>query len=214
MTTNFKISEFSRFLEKSEYVNKVKIWKGLKHLNSVPFIKKTLVNQIYIRIWSFSLTFTVLQSMKKNFKISQFSSFLLRFGYAIQVKLWKWQKLLNSFKLFKKTLVNQIYIRIWSFSLTFTVLQWMKKNFKISQFSSFLLRFGYAIQVKLWKWLKLLNSFPFIKKTLVNQVYVRTSSSWLTFTVLKWMKTISKLVNFQDFCYGPGMRSRSKFEKD
>ena len=138
MTTNFKISEFSRFLEKSEYVNKVKIWKGLKHLNSVPFIKKTLV--------------------------------------------------------------NQIYIRIWSFSLTFTVLQWMKKNFKISQFSSFLLRFGYAIQVKLWKWLKLLNSFPFIKKTLVNQVYVRTSSSWLTFTVLKGMKTISKLVNFQVSC--------------
>ena len=152
MTTNFKISEFSRFLEKSEYVIKVKIWKGLKHLNSVPFIKKTLV--------------------------------------------------------------NQIYIRIWSFSLTFTVLQWMKKNFKISQFSSFLLRFGYAIQVKLWKWLKLLNSFPFIKKTLLNQVYVRTSSSWLTFTVLKWMKTISKLVNFQDFCNAPGMRSRSKFEKD
>ena len=41
----------------------------------------------------------------------------------------------------------------------------MKKNFKISQFSSFLLRFGYAIQVKIWKWLKLLNSVPFIKKT-------------------------------------------------
>ena len=39
----------------------------------------------------------------------------------------------------KKTLVNHVYIRIWSSWLTFTVLQWMKTNFKISQFSRFLL---------------------------------------------------------------------------
>ena len=80
--------------------------------------------------------------MKANIKISQFSRFLLRSEYAIQVKIWKWLKLLNSVPFIKKPLVNQVYIRIWSFWLTFTVLQWMKKNSKNSQFSSFLLRSG------------------------------------------------------------------------
>ena len=194
------------------------IWKWPKLLNSVPFINKTLVNHVYIRIWSFWLTFTVLQWMKSNSKISQFSSFLL--------------KLLNSVPFINKTLVNHVYIRIWSFWLTFTVLQWMKAISKISQFSSFLLRSGYAIWVKIWKWLKLLNSVPFIKKKLVNQVYIRiwsfwlTFSSfllkllnsvpfinktlvnhvyiriwsfWLTFTVLQWMKTNFKISQFSRF---------------
>ena len=184
MKANIKISQFSRFLLRSEYAIQVKIWKWLKLLNSVPFIKKPLVNQVYIRIWSFWLTFTVLQWMKKNSKNSQFSSFLVKSGYAIQVKIWKWLKLLNSYPFMKKRLVNHVYIRIWSFWLTVTVLQWMKKNSKISQFSRFLLRSEYPIQVKIWKWLKLLNSVPFIKKPLVNQVYIRIWSSWLTFTVL------------------------------
>ena len=83
--------------------------------------------------------------MKKNFKISQFSRFLLRSVYALQVKICYWLKLLNSVPFIKKTLLDQVYIRIWSFWLTFTVLQWMKKNSKISQFSSFLLRSGYPI---------------------------------------------------------------------
>ena len=185
MKANFKIGQFWRFLLRSEYAIQVKIWKWLKLLNSVPFIEKPLVNQVYIRIWSFSLTFTVLQWMKKNSKNSQFSSFLLRSRYAIQVKIWKWLKLLNSVPFTEKRLVNQLYIRIWSFWLTFTVLQWMKKNSKNSQFSSFLLRSGFAILVKIWKWLKLLNSVPFIKKTLVNQVYIRIWSLRLTFTVLQ-----------------------------
>ena len=98
-----------------------------------------------IRIWSFSLTFTVSQGMNANSNISQFSRFLLRSEYAIQVKIWKWLKLLNSLPFIKKPLVNQVYIRIWSFWLTFTVSQGMKANIKISQFSSFLLRSGYAI---------------------------------------------------------------------
>ena len=161
----------------------IKIWKWLKLLNSVPFIKKTLVNRVYIGYWSSWLTFTVLQWMKTNFKISQFSRFLLMSEYAIQVKISKWLKPLNSPPFIKKTLVNQVYIRIWSFWQTFTVLQWIKSNSKISQFSSFLLRSGYAIWVKIWKWLKLLNSVPFIKKTLLNQVYIRIWSFWLTFTV-------------------------------
>ena len=134
--------------------------------------------------------------MKTNFKISQFSSFLLRSMYPIQVKIWIWLKLLNSVPLLKKTLVDDVYIRMWSSWLTFTVLQWMKTNFKISQFSRFLLMSEYAIQVIIWKWLKLLNSVTFIKKTLVNQVYIRIWSSWLTFTVLQWMKSSSKIGQF------------------
>ena len=199
MKINFKSSQFSRFLLRSEYTIQDKIWKWLKLLNSVPFIKKTLVNQVYIRIWSFWLTFTVLQWMKTNFKISQFLRFLLRSGYAIEVKIWKSLKLLNSVPFIKKPLVNQVYIRIWSFWLTFTVLQWMKTNFKISQFLRFLLRSEYAIQVKTWKWLKLLNSVPFIKKPLVNQLYIRIWSLRLTFTVLQWMKKNSKNGQFSSF---------------
>ena len=200
MKKNSKNSQFSSFLLRSGYVILVKIWKWLKLLNSVPFIKKRLLNHVYIRIWSSWLTFTVSQRMKANIKISQFWRFLLRSKYPIQVKIWKWLKLLNSVLFIRKLLVNQVYIRIWSFWLTFTVLQWMKKNSKNSQFSSFLLRSGYVILVKIWKWLKLLNSVPFIKKRLLNHVYIRIWSSWLTFTVSQGMKETSKLVNFQDFC--------------
>ena len=199
MKANIEISQFSRFLLRSNYPIQVKIWKWLKLLNSVPFIQKPLVNQVYIRIWSFWLTFTVLQWMKKNSKKSQFSSFLLRSGYAILLKIWKWLKLLNSVPFIKKRLLNHVYIRIWSSSLTFAVSQGMKANIKISQFSRFLLRSDYPIQVKIQKWLKLLKSVPFIKKPLVNQVYIRI---WLfrpTFTVLQWMKKNSKNSQFSSF---------------
>ena len=199
MKANIKIIKFSRFLLRSEYPIQVKIWKWLNLPNSVWFMKKPLVNQVCIWIWSFWLTFTVLQWMKKNSKNSQFSSFLLRSGYAILVKIWKWLKLLNSVPFIKKTLVNQVYIRIWSFWLTFTVFQWMKENSKNSQFSSFLLRSRYAIHVKIWKWLKLLNFLPFTKKTLVNQLYIRIWSFWLIFTVLQWMKKNNKNNQFSRF---------------
>ena len=145
MKKNSKNSQFSSFLLRSGYANFVKIWKWLKLLNSVQFIKKRLLNHFYIRIWSSSLTFTVSQGMKANIRISQFSRFLVRSEYPIQVKTWKWLKLLNSYIFIKKRLVNHFYIRIWSSSLTFTVSQGMKTNIKISQFRSFLLRSGYAI---------------------------------------------------------------------
>ena len=199
MKANIKISQFSRFLLRSEYAIQVKIWKWLKLFNSVPFIKKPLVNQVYIRIWSFWLTFTVLQWMKINSKNSQFSSFLLRSGYAILVKIWKWLKLLHSVPFIKKRLLNHVYVRIWSSWVTFTVSQGMKANIKISQFSRFLLRSEYPIQVKIWKWLKLLNSVPFIKKPLVNQVCLWIWSFWLTFRVLQWMKKNSKNSQFSRF---------------
>ena len=204
MKANIKISQFSRFLQRFEYAIQVKIWKWLKLLNSVPFMKKPLVNQVCIWIWSFWLTFTALQWIKKNSKNSQFSSFLLRCGYVILVKIWKWLKLLNSYPFIKKRLLNHVYIRIWSFWLTFTVSHWMKANIKISQFSRFLLRSEYPIQVKIWKWLKLLNSVPFIKKPLVNQVYIRIWSFWLTFTVLQWMKKNSKNSQFSSFLLRSG----------
>ena len=96
--------------------------KITKLRTSVPFIKKTLVNQDYIWIWSLWLIFTVLQWMKANFTIIQFKIFLLRSEYEIQVKIWKSLKLLNSLPFIKKTLLNHVYIRICWFSLTFTVL--------------------------------------------------------------------------------------------
>ena len=204
MKANIKISQFSRFLLRSEYAIQVKIWKWLKLLNSVPFIKKQLVNQVCIGIWSFWLTFIVLQWMKKNSKNSQFSSFLLRSGYAILVKIWKSLKLLNSVPFIKKRLLNHVYIWIWSSSLTFTVSQGMMANIKISHFSRFLLRSEYAIEVKIWKWLKLLYSVPFIKKPLVNQVCIWIWSFWLTFIVLQWMKRNSKNSQFSSFLLRSG----------
>ena len=212
-----KLQNYSnrRFLLRSGYAIQVKIWKWLKLFNSLPFIKKTLVNHVYIRIWSFWLTFTVLQWIQKSSKISQFASFLLRSRYAILVKIWKWLKLLNFVPFIKKTLVNHFYIWIWLFWLTFTALQWMKTNFEISQFSRFLLRSDYPIQVKIWKWRKLLNSVPFIKKAFVNQVYIWIWLWWLTFTVFysEWRKT-SEFVNSPVFCTGPSIRSRLKVDND
>ena len=199
MKKNSKYSQFSSFLLRSGYPILDKIWKWLELLNSYPFIKKRLVNHVYIRIWSSSLTFTVSQGMKAKIKISQFSRFLLKSEYPILVKIWKWLTHLNSVPFFKNWLLNHVYIRIWSSWLTFTVSQGMKANIKISQFSRFLLRSEYAIQVEIWKWLKLLNSVPFIKKPLVNQVYIRIWSFWLTFTVLQWMKKNSKISQFSRF---------------
>ena len=190
MKTNFKISQFSIFLLRSEYAIQVKIWKWLKLLNSVLLFKKILVNHVYIPISSSWLTFTVLQWLKTNFKISQFSSFLLRSGYAILVKIWKWLKLLNSIPFNKKTPVNHLYIWIWSFWLTFTALQWMQTNFKISQFSRFLLRSRYVILFKIWKWLILLNSVPFIF------TFEFDNFDWLSQLDNEWRQTLN-LVNLK-----------------
>ena len=140
--------------------------------------------------------------------------FLPRSRYAIVVKIWKLLKLLNSVPFMKKTLVNHVYIRIRSSWLTFSVFQWIMTNVKMSQFSIFLLRSEYAIQVKIWKWLKLLDSVPFIKKTIVNHLYIRIRSCWLTFTVLQWMKKNSKISQFSSFLLNRGMRFRSKFDND
>ena len=172
MKTNLKMSLFSRFLLWHGYATLVKIWKWLKLLNFVPFIKKTLVNHVYNRIWSFWLAFEFLKFFEcANFKMSQFSRFLLRREYVILVKIWKCSKLLNFVLFIKKTHVNHVYNRISLFGLTFAIFQSMKTNFTMSLFSRFLQRCQYAILVKLWKWPKLPNFVPFIKKTHINHVY-------------------------------------------
>ena len=113
MKTNFKISQFSRFLLRSGYTIEVKILKWPKILNSVPFIKKTLVNHVFIlKIFSKVRVCDLCQK-------------------------WNWLKLLNSVPFIKRKLVKHIYIPIWSFWLSFTVLHWMKRNFKISFFEDF-----------------------------------------------------------------------------
>ena len=143
----------------------VKICKWWKLYNSVPLINRTLVNHIYIRIWSFWLTYTVLLWMKKNCRISQFASFLLRSLYVIYVKICKWLKLLNSVPFIKKTLVNHLYLNL----IIFTDFQSYTVNGDKLQNQSiwrFLIRSVYAIFVQICKRLKTYNSVPFIKKTL------------------------------------------------
>ena len=80
---------------------------------------------------------------RETSKLLNFQDFFQ--GIQFSLKFNKPLKLRNSVKFMKKTLVNQVYFGIWSFWLIFTVLQWMKTNFKINQFPIFLLR--YAIQV-------------------------------------------------------------------
>ena len=185
---------------KVRYSILVKIWKSQKLLNSVPFIKKTLVNHFYIRIWSSWLPFKVLQWIKTNFKITQFSSFLLRSGYVIEVKISKKTKTsefgsIHQGNTCKSSLHSNLVILTDSHS--FTVNQDKLQNYSIWRF---LLSSRYAILVKIRKWLKLLNSVPFIKKTLVNHLYIQISWSWLTFTVLQWIVINFKISQFEDFC--------------
>ena len=138
--------------------------------------------------------------MKANIKISQFSRFLLRSKDPIQVKIWKWLKLLNSVPFIKKPLLNQVYIRIWSFWLTFTVLQWMKKNSKNSQFSRFLLRSGYAILAKFENDYNFLILFHSSRNgSRIMFIFEFDHLHWLSQFHREWRQT-SKLVNFQDFC--------------
>ena len=135
--------------------------------------------------WIFDWTSLFYSEWRKTPKLVNFQGFLHR--YVILVKIWQSLKLLNSVPFIKKTLVNHVYILIWSSWLTFTVLLWRERKFKISKFSRFLLRSEYLIQVKIWKWLKLLNSVSFIKKTLVSKSSLHSNliilSDFHSFTV-------------------------------
>ena len=154
MKTNLRISQFSGFLLRpGPYAILVKIWKWLKFLNSLPFIKGNMCKIIFtIEFDHISLPFTTLWQMKRNLKISNIFSISAKVrAYAILVKIWKWLKLLNSVPFMQKTFANHVYIWIWSFGLTLTVLKWMKTNVKISQSSRFLLRPRNTILFKISK---------------------------------------------------------------
>ena len=138
--------------------------------------------------------------MKTNFKISQFSKFLLRSGYAIKVKIWKWLKLLNFFHSSRNH-------KEFMFRIEFDHFDWLsqfcseyRQFSKIRQFSRLLLRSRYSILFKIWKWLKLFNSVPFIKKTLANHVFNWVWSFEMSFINLQWMKTNVKISQFEEFC--------------
>ena len=147
--------------------------------------KKTFGNQVWIRTWPFWLTFEVLHRMTTSFKISQFSRFHLWFWYAIHVKIWKWLKLFHSVPFIKKTLVNHVYIRIWSYWLTFTVYS-ERQTPKLVNFQDF--SSGMWLRSKLDNDQQRPTSVPFIKKTWGNHVYNWIWAFWQTFTVLQWMK--------------------------
>ena len=161
---------------------------------------KTFPNHVYNRIWSFWLTFTILEWMKTNFKISQFSRFPLRSLYMILVTYLKMSKNSLFCSIHQETQGNHVYNLIRSFWLTVTVLQWRKRNFEISQFSRFLLG-RYAIFNQN---LKMTKTSLFIKKTPVDHVYNRIWSFWLTFTALQSMKTNFKVSQFSRFLLRSG----------
>ena len=78
----------------------------------------------------FDWLLAVLQSKKINFKISQFSKFLVRSGCAILVKIWKLLKPLNFVSFIKKTSANHVYNRIWEFELHFSGLTVKEDKFQ------------------------------------------------------------------------------------
>ena len=105
-----KISQFSRFLLRSGYQILVIIWNWLKLYNSLPFIKKTLVNQFEFDYFYWRPQFysewrqtSKLVNLIQNYWIWRV---LLRSMYAILVKISKWLKLFNSVIFIKKTWGN------------------------------------------------------------------------------------------------------------
>ena len=204
----FKISAKVRVSDSDQNLQMINL------LNSLPFIIKTHVNHVYYRILSFWLTFTVLQSIKANLKFSQFSRFLLRSGYTILVKYLKMSKtsLICSINQ-ENTRKSCLQLNLIVLTDCHTVSQWMKINFKICQYSRFLLRSRFAVLVKIWQWLKLLNSIPYIKKTLVNHVYYRILSFWLTVTVLQSIKANLKFSQFSKFLLRSGYTILVKYLK-
>ena len=132
--------------------------------------------QLNLIIWTYFHSFTVNQDKPQNESIFRISGECRLCDFGQNLKMTK----TSSFCSFiKKTNVYHVCNWIWSFGLIFTILQWMKTNFKISQLSGFLLRPCNTILVKIWKWLKLLNSVPFIKKTHANHFY---NQIWSYFT--------------------------------
>ena len=128
----------------------VKIWKWLKLVNSVAFIKKFYVNHVNIRIWLLLLTFSVLQWMKQTSKLVNLN-ISAKVRYTSLVKISHWLKLLYVCSIHQENMRKSCLQLNLIIFLTFTVLQWMKTNFKVSQIWIFLLMSGDEILVKIWK---------------------------------------------------------------
>ena len=142
--------------------------------------------------------------MKENSKLSQFSSFLLSstLWFGRNLIMTKTSKFFSIHQ--ENTCKSSLHLNliILTFFHSFTVNEDKLQNLSIWRF---LLRSGYVILVIIWKWLKLLNTFPFIKKTLVNHLYIRIWWFWLTFTVFQWMLKISEITQLSSFL----LRSRN-----
>ena len=129
-------------------MNLVKIWKWLKHVNSFPLVKKTLVNYLYIRIGSFGLTFTALQWMKTsklaNLKISA-KHRVCDFGQNLKMTKTSYFFSIHQ----ENTCKSRLHLNLIIFTdfHNFTVNEDKLQNRTIWKF---LLRSRYAIWVKIW----------------------------------------------------------------
>ena len=115
----------------------------------------------------------------------------------MQVKIWKWLKLLNYVHSSRKHLKIMFTFEFDHFDWLFPPLQWMNTNFKISQFSKFLLRSEYAIQVKFRKWLNFLILFHSSRKHWqIISTFEFGNFDWLSQLYSEWRQT-SNLVSFK-----------------
>ena len=138
------------------YAILVKIWKGLKVLNSISFIRKTWGNHVYNWVWLFGLTFTVLQWIKINFKIVNFkiSAKVQVCNFGEQLKMTKTAQFCSNHQ--ENTCKYSLH---WNLII-------------LTDLHCFIVNED-KVLVNIWKRQKLLNSVPFIKKTRGNCVYIR-----------------------------------------
>ena len=121
-------------------------------------------------------SFTVSEDKLQNSSIWRF---LIKSGFAILVKIWKWLNFLILFHLSRK----QLYIML---TFEFDHFDWHSKLYIEWRQTSKLVNLKNSAKVQLCdfyqnlKMTKLLNSVLFIKKTLVNHVYVLTQRMNLT----------------------------------
>ena len=152
------------------YAISVKIWKWQKLLSSVPFIIK-----------HFQIMFTF-----EFYHVDWPSQFYSEWRQTSKLVNLILHETYDHWSVAVLTVIEHfIYSHFWFFfqiGCFLHLIQSVYPHLFCSLYDNgsplywrFLLRSGYAILVKIWKWLKLLNSVQFIKKTLVNHVCIRIS---------------------------------------
>ena len=125
-----------RFFLRSGYAILVKIWKFLNFLILFHSSRKHKVIMFTIEFDHFDWLSQLYSEWRQTSKLVNLKIFsklrVCNFGQNLKIP-----KLLNSVPFIKKTQGNHVHNWIWSFWLTFIVLQWMKTNFKISEFEDF-----------------------------------------------------------------------------